>query len=56
MKLPLSWLREFVAIPDGVTLPELEEAFVSVGFEVEEIEEQGVDLSGPVVVARVVSI
>jgi phenylalanyl-tRNA synthetase beta chain len=56
MKLPLSWLREFVAVPDGITLPELEEAFVSVGFEVEEIEEQGVDLSGPVVVARVVSI
>lgn len=56
MKAPLSWLREYVEIPDGLSLSDLEEAFVSVGFEVEALEIQGSDISGPVVVGRVVSI
>ena len=56
MKVPLSWLREFAQIPDGLSAVEIEEAFVSVGFEVESVEIQGSDLTGPLVVGRVLSI
>ncbi len=38
MKIPLSWLKEFVSIPVKVTAEDIAQAFVNVGFEVEEIE------------------
>ncbi|HEY4898483.1 MAG TPA: phenylalanine--tRNA ligase subunit beta, partial [Candidatus Nanopelagicaceae bacterium] len=56
MKVPLSWLREFASIPANISVESLEEAFVSVGFEVEGVDIQGADLSGPLVVAKVLSI
>jgi len=56
VKVPLSWLREFAHIPESLGAAEIEEAFVSVGFEVEGVEEQGSDLSGPLVVGKVISI
>ncbi len=56
MKVPLSWLKEFIDIPSSLSVAELEEAFVSVGFEVEEIDEQGKDLTGPLVVGKVLTI
>lgn len=54
MKVPLSWLREFVEIPAALSPADLEEAFVSVGFEVEALTEQ--DLTGPLLVGKVVSV
>ncbi len=56
MKIPLSWLREFVALPPKINSEQVSQAFVKVGFEVESIEEQGVDLKGPLVVGKVLSI
>lgn len=56
MKVPLSWLREYAEVSATLTPSELEEAFVSVGFEVEGIEISGAGLSGPLVVGKVVSI
>ncbi len=56
MKVPLSWLREYVEIPSGTTNSQIEEAFVSVGFEVEGVEIQGADITGPLVVGKVLSI
>jgi phenylalanyl-tRNA synthetase beta chain len=56
MKIPLSWVREFAAIPEDLSLEALENAFVSVGFEVEGIDLQGRDLKGPLVVGKVVAI
>ena len=56
MKIPLSWIREFADIPLTATIAEIDEAFVRVGFEVESIEEQGSDLTGPLVVAHVLEI
>jgi len=53
MKIPLSWIREFADIPPSTTVAQIDEAFVRVGFEVESIEEQGSDLTGPLVVALV---
>ena len=55
MKVPLSWLREYAAIPHDATAEQLEDAFVSVGFEVEEVISQGADITGPLVVGKVLS-
>jgi phenylalanyl-tRNA synthetase beta chain len=44
MKIPLSWLKEFVALPTKISHDEIAAAFVKVGFEVEEISLQGSDL------------
>ena len=56
MRAPLSWVKEFVEIPDSVTPEEISDGLVRVGFEVEEIIRQGSDLTGPLVFAKVLSI
>ncbi len=56
MRIPLSWIREYAAVPDSVTPEEIGAALVRVGFEVEEIEHQGAGISGPLVVGRVMKI
>ena len=43
MKIPLSWLSEYVTLPAKISSEEIAEAFVKVGFEVEGIDEQGKD-------------
>lgn len=54
MKLPLSWLKEYVDI-DGISAQELSDKLLSVGFEVEEIVSPRNDISG-VVVGKVIEI
>ena len=56
MRAPLSWIKEFVSIPDSVTVEQISDALIRVGFEVEEIIVQGSDLTGPLTFARVLSI
>lgn len=56
MRAPLSWIREYAAVPETVTAQEIADALVRVGFEVEEIEHHGADLTGPLVVGAVLSI
>lgn len=56
MKIPLSWLKEFVVIPSKLSNADIANAFIKVGFEVEDIQEQGRDLTGPLKVGKVVSI
>ena len=56
MRIPLSWIREYAEIPDSVTPEEIGAALVRVGFEVEGIEHQGAEISGPLVVGRVLNI
>ena len=56
MLAPLSWIKEFVDIPSAVTAEEISDGLIRVGFEVEEIIEKGLDLSGPLVFAKVLSI
>ena len=56
MKIPLSWLKEFVTLPAKITSDQISQAFVKVGFEIESIEAQGADLKGPLVVGKVLSI
>ena len=56
MRAPLSWIKEFVDIPASVTPQEISDALIRVGFEVEEIIEEGAGLTGPLVFAKVLSI
>ena len=56
MLIPLSWIREYADVPTSVSAEQIGEALVRVGFEVEEIEYQGADISGPLVVGRVINI
>jgi len=56
MRAPLSWIKEFVDIPSSVTSQDIAEALIRVGFEVEEVIEQGKDLTGPLVFGEVLTI
>jgi phenylalanyl-tRNA synthetase beta chain len=56
MRIPLSWIREFAVISDTTTAEEIASALVGVGFEVDEIAYHGKDISGPLVVGRVLKI
>ena len=52
MRVPLSWLREYVDVPVDATPEDVLAALVSVGFEEEDV--HGFDLQGPIVVGQVV--
>jgi len=56
MLIPRSWITEFVPIPSSVTDDEISAGLVRVGFEVEDVIAQGADLTGPLVVGKVLSI
>jgi phenylalanyl-tRNA synthetase beta chain len=51
MRVPVSWLREFVDVPAAATADDILAALVAVGFEEEAVHSFGV--SGPVVVGQV---
>lgn len=53
MRVPLSWLREYVEVPADAAPEDVLEALVSVGFEEEDV--HGFGLQGPIVVGRVLS-
>ncbi|WP_309104854.1 phenylalanine--tRNA ligase subunit beta [Microbacterium sp.] len=53
MRVPLSWLREYVDVATDATAESVLEALVRVGFEEEDIHR--FEITGPVVVGRVVS-
>ena len=54
MKVPVSWLREFVDIPAELTGRDVAALLLGVGFEVESVDTVG-DVSGALVVGRVAS-
>ncbi len=54
MRIPLSWLKEYVEIPTGTPIEEISAIYTKLGFEEEEIIRHGEDLRGPVVVGKVV--
>jgi phenylalanyl-tRNA synthetase beta chain len=53
MRVPLSWLREFVAVPTSESARSIGDRLVRAGFEVEAVHNVGDDLSGPLIVGRV---
>jgi len=56
MRVPLSWLREYVELPASVTGRELAARLIAAGLEVETVEAAGADLTGPLVVGQVLAI
>ena len=56
MRAPLSWIKEFVDVPASLTADELSQGLVRVGFEVEDVIHQGIDVKGPLVFGEVLSI
>ncbi|MGW1725143.1 phenylalanine--tRNA ligase subunit beta [Streptomyces sp. NPDC002306] len=56
MRVPLSWLREYVDLPATETGRDVQEKLVAAGLEVETVEHLGADLKGPLVVGQVLTI
>ncbi|GGU97671.1 phenylalanine--tRNA ligase beta subunit [Kitasatospora herbaricolor] len=56
MRVPLSWLREYVDLPAGETGRDVAARLVRAGLEVETVEQLNGDLKGPLVVGQVLSI
>ena len=55
MRVPIGWLAEYVDLPAGTTVEDLDTAFVRLGLEVEEIH-RAEQVTGPLVVGRVLEI
>ncbi|MEV6669802.1 phenylalanine--tRNA ligase subunit beta [Streptomyces sp. NPDC051162] len=56
MRVPLSWLREYVDLPAGTTGRDVQAKLVDAGLEVERVEQLGTGLTGPLVVGKVLTI
>lgn len=56
MKAPVSWLRELVELPAHVTTEQIADRLTQAGLQVERIERPGAQVTGPVVVGRVVEV
>ena len=55
MRAPLSWLRDYAALAEDVDGRGLAEHLIRAGLEVETVEQAGADVTGPLVVGRVLS-
>ncbi|GAA1362712.1 phenylalanine--tRNA ligase subunit beta [Streptomyces beijiangensis] len=56
MRVPLSWLREYVDLPASETGRDVQAKIVDTGLEVETVEQLGAGLKGPLVVGQVLTI
>ncbi|MCW2784433.1 MAG: phenylalanyl-tRNA synthetase beta subunit [Marmoricola sp.] len=55
MRAPLSWIREYVDLPAGVTVEDLAARLTALGLKLEALEHPGSDLTGPLVIGRVLT-
>jgi len=55
MKAPKSWILDYVDVPEGTTTEELTARLTLTGLKLEAIESAGADISGPLVVGRVLT-
>lgn len=55
MRVPLSWLREYVDLPADVTAADLAARLTDLGLKLESLESPGSDIEGPLVVGRVLA-
>ncbi|NUS13874.1 MAG: phenylalanine--tRNA ligase subunit beta [Streptomyces sp.] len=56
MRVPLSWLREYVDLPAGATGRDVQAKLISAGLEVETVDQLGAGIKGPLVVGQVLTI
>ena len=55
MKAPLSWILDHVDVPEGTTTDEITDRLTLTGLKLEAIESAGRDITGPLVVGRVLT-
>jgi phenylalanyl-tRNA synthetase beta chain len=55
MRAPLSWLGEYAAMPDDLDGRTLAEALIRAGLEVETVDQVGADVTGPLVIGKVLA-
>ncbi|HET8604021.1 MAG TPA: phenylalanine--tRNA ligase subunit beta [Marmoricola sp.] len=55
MLAPVTWIRDYVDLPDDVTTEELAARLTALGLKLEAIHRAGADLRGPLVVGRVLT-
>lgn len=55
MRAPLSWLREYAALPDDLDGRTVAEALIRAGLEVETVEQVGADVTGPLAIGKVLA-
>src|SRR3954471_24922659 len=55
MKAPVSWIREYVDLPADVSTDDLAHRLTALGLKLEAIERAGGDITGPLVVGRVLT-
>ena len=55
MKTPVSWIREFVDLPADVTTEDLAARLTALGLKLEAIEKPGDEITGPLVIGRVLT-
>ena len=55
MRAPLSWLREYAALPDDLDGRTLAEGLIRAGLEVETVDQVGAEISGPLVIGKVLA-
>src|SRR3954449_6173195 len=56
MRAPLSWIREYVDLPDDVTAVALAQRLTALGLKLESLDAPGADIEGPLVVGRVLDL
>jgi phenylalanyl-tRNA synthetase beta chain len=56
MKAPVSWIREYVDLPDDVSTEALAAELTALGLKLEAIEKPGDQITGPLVVGRVLTV
>ncbi len=55
MKAPVSWIREYVDLPDGTSSEELADRLTALGLKLESLTSAAGDITGPLVVGRVLT-
>jgi phenylalanyl-tRNA synthetase beta chain len=55
MRAPLTWLREYAAVPDDLDGRTLAEALIRAGLEVETVDQVGAEITGPLVIGKVLA-
>ncbi|MGL5824205.1 MAG: phenylalanine--tRNA ligase subunit beta [Nocardioides sp.] len=55
MRVPLSWLREYVALPADLSTEALAADLTALGLKLEALERPGFDMRGPLVLGRVIT-
>ena len=55
MRAPLSWIRDYADLPADVTVDEVAARLTALGLKLEAIERPGHDITGPLVIGRVLT-